>query len=90
MPPAARTGDPTVHPGVIGPPGVPNVFIGGLPAAVVGDAHVCATPNPHPPTAFVKGSTTVLIGGRPALRMGDACACGAVISAGFPAVLIGG
>ena len=29
MPPAARVGDPTGHPGVIGPPGVPTVLIGG-------------------------------------------------------------
>ena len=29
MPPAARVGDPTGHPGVIGPPGVPTVLIAG-------------------------------------------------------------
>ena len=41
MPPAARVGDPTGHPGVIGPPGVPTVLIGGMPAATVGDpAHL--------------------------------------------------
>ena len=33
MPPAARVGDPTGHPGVIGPPGVPTVLIAGMPAA---------------------------------------------------------
>ena len=32
MPPAARVGDPTGHPGVIGPPGVPTVLIAGQPA----------------------------------------------------------
>jgi hypothetical protein len=29
MPPAARVGDPTGHPGVISPPGVPTVIMGG-------------------------------------------------------------
>jgi uncharacterized Zn-binding protein involved in type VI secretion len=79
-----------VHPGAVGGPGVPNVLVGGQPAAAAGDAHVCGTPNPHPPTAFAKGSVTVLIGGRPALRAGDVCACGAAVAAGFPTVLIGG
>ena len=93
MPPAARVGDPTAHPGVIAGPGVPIVMIGGLPAAVAGDAHACALPpnaGPHPPTPHPSGSATVRIGGRPALRVGDASGCGAVIVAGFPTVLIGG
>ena len=90
MPFAARLGDPTAHPGAILGPGMPNVLIGGQPAAVQGDAHVCATPNPHPPSFFPKGSLTVLIGGRGALRMGDVCACGAPVTMGFPNVLIGG
>ncbi len=90
MPPAARLGDPTAHPGALTGPGVPNVLIGGMPAAVQGDAHVCGCSNPHPPTFFVKGSATVLIGGRQALRMGDVCACGAPITMGVPNVLIGG
>ena len=74
MPPAARLGDPTAHPGVIVGPGAPTVLIGGQPAAVQTDLHACELPpptGPHPPLAFVLGSTTVLIGGRPALRMGD-------------------
>ncbi|MBI1742447.1 PAAR domain-containing protein [Candidatus Acetothermia bacterium] len=93
MPPAARVGDPTGHPGVITGPGVPNVLIGGLPAAVVGDIHTCAMPplaGPHPPTPIVMGSFTVLIGGRPAARMGDLVGCGAPIVMGMPTVLIGG
>ena len=87
---AARVGDPTAHPGAITGPGMPNVLIGGKPAAVQGDTHACATPNPHPPTFFPKGSVTVFIGGRGALRMGDVCACGAPVTMGFPNVLIGG
>lgn len=93
MPPAARVTDPTGHPGIITGPGVPNVLIGGLPAAVVGDIHTCAIPplaGPHPPTPIVKGSVTVFIGGRPALRMGDMSGCGAPIVMGMPTVLIGG
>jgi uncharacterized Zn-binding protein involved in type VI secretion len=65
---------------------VPNVLIGGMPAAVMGDTATCA----GPPDVIVKGSATVLIGGRPAARMGDNCAHGGAIVAGFPTVLIGG
>ena len=93
MPPAARLGDPTGHPGTIAGPGVATVLIGGMPAAVVGDTHACAMPTPpgsHPPTPLVKGSATVLIGGRPAARVGDLAGCGAPIVMGLPTVEIGG
>jgi uncharacterized Zn-binding protein involved in type VI secretion len=93
MPPAARVGDPSGHPGVITGPGVPTVLIGGMPAAVVGDLHTCALPplaGPHPPTPIAMGSATVLIGGRPAARVGDIAGCGAPIVAGAFTVLIGG
>ena len=93
MPPAARVGDPTGHPGVIGPPGVPVVLIGGMPAATVGTPHVCSFPGtpPHPPSVILPpGSLTVLIGGRPAARVGDLSACGAPIVMGCPTVIIGG
>jgi uncharacterized Zn-binding protein involved in type VI secretion len=93
MPPAARVGDPTCHPGVIVGPGVPTVLIGGMPAAVVGDTHACAFPppaGPHPPNPIVVGSATVLIGGMPAARLGDPTGCGATIIAGMPTVEIGG
>ena len=69
------------------------MLVAGLPAAVVGDLHVCLMPplaGPHPPAPFTKGSTTVLIGGRPALRMGDMSGCGAVIITGAPTVIVGG
>ena len=93
MPPAARVGDPSGHPGFITGQGVPTVLIGGMPAAVVGDLHTCALPppaGPHPPTPIVEGSKTVLIGGRPAARVGDKAGCGAPIVAGAITVLIGG
>jgi len=78
---------------VITGPGIPNVLIGGMPAAVLGDLHTCAMPpvtGPHPPTPIVKGSFTVLIGGRGAARMGDLAGCGAPIVFGLPTVQIGG
>jgi uncharacterized Zn-binding protein involved in type VI secretion len=96
MPPATRITDfhtcPLVSgtvPHVGGPvvgPCVPNVFIGGQLAAVVGDLLVCT----GPPDSIVKGSTSVLIGGKPAVRIGDLTAHGGVIVQGFPSVLIGG
>jgi uncharacterized Zn-binding protein involved in type VI secretion len=93
MPPGARVGDPTGHPGVITGPGVLNVLVGGMPASVVGDLHTCAFPPPavHPPTPFPLGSLTVMISGRPAIRVGDMAGCGApVLPPGCPTVLIGG
>lgn len=92
MPPAARVGDPTGHPGIVTGPGVATVLIGGLPAAVVGDTHTCSFPGtpPHPPSPFALGCTTVLIGRRPALRMGDIAPCSSPIVAGDMTVMIGG
>jgi uncharacterized Zn-binding protein involved in type VI secretion len=92
MPPAARVGDTSSHGGVILGPGVPTVLIGGKPAAVAGDMHVCALPPvAHQPTVspFPGGSAVVLIGGRPAVRTTDACLCGAMAAVGEPTVLIG-
>lgn len=93
--PAARIGDMHVCPMFDGPkphvggpiigPGVPNVLIGGMPAAVMGDMCVCV----GPPDMVALGSTGVLIGGRPAARMGDQCAHGGRIIIGMPTVLIG-
>ncbi|NOZ26262.1 MAG: PaaR repeat-containing protein [Nitrospirae bacterium] len=93
MPSAARVGDMTNHGGTVSGPGIPNVLIGGMPAAVATDIHVCALPpNTHQPTSspFPMGSTTVMIGGKPALRVGDACICGASAAIGEPTVDIGG
>ncbi|MEV0038131.1 PAAR domain-containing protein [Streptomyces sp. NPDC056909] len=90
---AARVGDPTGHPGTVGPPGVPSVLIGGRPAATVGTPHHCSVPPPavHPPSAIAgPGSSTVLIGGSPAARVGDLSACGSPVVSGCPSVDIGG
>jgi uncharacterized Zn-binding protein involved in type VI secretion len=91
MPPAARVGDTSNHGGTLTGPGVATVMIGGMPAAVAGDLHVCSLPpNAHQPTAspFPSGSTTVTIGGLPALRATDACICGAMAAVGELTVLI--
>ncbi|MCX4675625.1 PAAR domain-containing protein [Streptomyces sp. NBC_01433] len=88
---AARVGDPTGHPGTVGPPGVPSVLIGGRPAATVGTAHQCASPAAHPPSTIAPpGSSSVLIGGKPAARVGDLAGCGAPVVSGCTSVLIGG
>ena len=98
MPSAARLTDmhtcPMVTPGagvphVGGPitgPGIPNVLIGNLPAAVVGDLLVCN----GPPDTIIQGSATVLIGGKSAARQDDLTAHGGVIVTGLPGVQIGG
>ena len=99
MPPAARITDmhncPMVNPGappiphlggpIIGP-GVANVLIEGLPAAVMGDSCVCD----GPPDSIVQGSATVMISGRPAARLGDATVHGGSIVVGASTVIIGG
>lgn len=92
MPTAARFGDTTTHGGTVIGPGCPTVLIGGMPAALMADNHMCSLPpNSHQPTVspFVQGSATVLIGGMPALRAGDTCVCGASVAVGEPTVMIG-
>lgn len=93
MPAAARMADTSNHGGIIVGPGNPTVLIGGMPAAIAGDNHVCPIPPPvHVPTVspFPMGSATVLIGGMPALRITDSCICGAMAAVGCPTVMIGG
>jgi len=96
--PAARVGDPTAHGGTIAPPGAPTVLIGGMPAAKMGDMHICPMLNPGtPPPPHVGGQimatgATVLICGQPAARVGDTAICQgppATIVMGCPTVLIG-
>ena len=93
--PAARVGDMHVCPmfdgpkphvgGPVLPPGLPNVLIGGLPAATVGNMCTCASA----PDVIVMGSLGVFIGGMPAARMGDPTAHGGRIILGCFNVLIG-
>ncbi len=95
--PAARLGDMTMHGGSI-VLGFPMVLIGGMPAARIGDMHVCpmltpgVPPIPHVGGPIVLGSPMVLIGGMPAARMGDMLVCVGppdTIALGCPTVLIG-
>ena len=78
---AARVTDLTAHGGTITGPGVPTVLIGGLPAATLGDMHVCpmvtpgTPPIPHVGGPITLGSTGVFIGKKPAARMGDMAVC---------------
>ncbi|KGN77421.1 PaaR repeat-containing protein [Porphyromonadaceae bacterium COT-184 OH4590] len=92
---AARVGDITTHGGTITGPGAATVLIGGMPAAIMGDLHICAiVPTPATPhlvsSPFVMGSATVLICGKPAVRTTDICLCGAGAAVGCPTVIIGG
>jgi len=97
--PAARQTDMTVHGGNI-ILGCPNVLIGGLMAARVGDMHVCPMQTPAPaPIPHVGGpismssAPTVLIGGMPAACVGDMLVCtgppDTIAPPGCPTVLIG-
>ena len=95
--PAARLGDPTAHGGVV-VLGFPMVIIGGMPAARIGDMHVCpmmtpgVPPIPHVGGPVMLGSPMVMIGGMPAARMGDMATCAGppdTIMMGCPTVLIG-
>jgi uncharacterized Zn-binding protein involved in type VI secretion len=84
--------DVSTNGGTIVGPGVATVLVGGMPAAVATDQHVCAIPPAvHLPTAspFPMGSTTVQVGGMPALRTTDTCICGAMAAVGEPTVTFG-
>ena len=93
--PAAQLGSVTATGDAVTGPGVPNVLIGGRPAAVVGDTVTGSVMT----GAISQGSATVLIGGRPAARVTSVCSgannqSGAPVSTtivqGAPTVLIGG
>jgi uncharacterized Zn-binding protein involved in type VI secretion len=69
--PAARVGDATAHGGTI-VAGCPTVLIGGMPAARMGDMHICPQVTvvvPHVGGPITLGSATVLVGGMPAGHM---------------------
>ncbi len=79
MPDAARLGDQMAHGGTISPTVTGNtVLIAGMPAATLGDPHVCPAAEgtkPHVGGKILKGSATVLIMKKPAARVGDAAKC---------------
>jgi uncharacterized Zn-binding protein involved in type VI secretion len=93
--PAIRLGDMSAHGGVV-TIGYPKVLIGGMPAARLGDMHVCPMfdgPKPHVGGPIAKGSMKVLIGGMPAAHSGDLATCVGppdVLTVGATTVLVGG
>lgn len=90
---AARVGDTTNHGGTIVGPGCATVMIGGMPASVMGDNHVCVIPpnTGHITSSpFPMGSATVMFGGKPAIRTTDSCICGAMAAVGCVTVNVGG
>ncbi len=95
--PACRIGDETEHGGVI-VVGFPTVLIGDMPAARIGDDHVCPMqtpglpPIPHVGGPFVMGSPTVLVGEMPQSRVTDQLVCVGppdMAVMGEPTVLVG-
>jgi uncharacterized Zn-binding protein involved in type VI secretion len=95
--PACRISDETEHGGVI-VMGFPTVLIGMLPAARIGDNHVCpmvtpgVPPVPHVGGPFVMGSPTVLVGEMPQSRVTDQLICVGppdMAVMGEPTVLVG-
>lgn len=99
MPQAARITDmhtcpmvtPAIPPiphvgGVIIGPAVATVFIGKMPASVVGDQCICVGPI----DTIIQGSSSVFICGKAAARKGDATAHGGRITTGCSNVFIGG
>ena len=92
MPPAARVGDLTAHPGVIGPPGVVSVLIGGRPAATVGTPHACMPREWHTRRRrSCRRDVRQFSSGACRARVGDLSGCGsAILPPGAPDVLIGG
>lgn len=98
--PAARLMDMTAHAGMITGPGCPTVLIGKMPAAQMGNMHMCPMVTPGvPPIPHVGGPLvgpvppTVLIGKMPAACMGDMAICvgppSSVLPPGCPTVLLG-
>jgi len=92
---AARVGDPHICPmfdgpkphvgGPVLPPGNPNVWIGGRPAATVGNFCACTSL----PDTIAKGSLGVFINKKPAARMLDPTVHGGRIILGCFTVNIG-
>ncbi|MBX8492684.1 PAAR domain-containing protein [Pseudomonas cichorii] len=58
-----------------------------LASARLGDKHVCPLPG-HGVTPIASASADVSISFAGAARVGDVCGCGAVITTGFPSILV--
>src|SRR5690554_6559580 len=62
-----------------------DVFVGGLPAARVGDTLVCRGPS----DTIAQGSSSVFVNGKAVARIGDATVHGGKIVEGNPTVTVG-
>ncbi|AZC48369.1 MULTISPECIES: PAAR domain-containing protein [Pseudomonas] len=60
-----------------------------LSSARLGDKHVCPLPG-HGTTPIASASSDININSMGAARVGDTCGCGAVITTGFPSILLNG
>ena len=60
-----------------------------LSSARLGDRHVCPLPG-HGTTPIASASADININFMGAARVGDTCGCGAVITTGFPSILLNG
>ncbi len=78
--PAARLSDTSAHGGTISV-GTPMTLIGNMPAARIGDMHICpmvtpaVPPIPHVGGPLILGAFNVLVGGPPQARSTDMCIC---------------
>lgn len=60
-----------------------------ISSARLGDKHVCPLPG-HGTTPIASASADTNINFMGAARVGDSCGCGAVITTGFPSILVNG
>ncbi|MBP5090512.1 PAAR domain-containing protein, partial [Pseudomonas chlororaphis] len=60
-----------------------------LSSARLGDKHVCPLPG-HGTTPIACASGDININFMGAARVGDTCGCGAVITTGFPSIILNG
>lgn len=58
-----------------------------IPIARLGDMHACPLPG-HGAWPIASASSDVEVNGMGAARVGDVCGCGAVITTGFPSIIV--
>lgn len=58
-----------------------------IPVARLGDMHVCPIPG-HGTSPIISASPDIQINFLGAARVGDVCGCGAVITTGFPSIIV--
>jgi uncharacterized Zn-binding protein involved in type VI secretion len=58
-----------------------------IPTARLGDVHLCPVPG-HGTSPILSASSSTQINSLGAARVGDTCGCGAVITTGFPSIVV--